>query len=61
MKNKKQNFYPSAEYPFEIRYGRKGVARYSSGWNRDDTKDVVKLVIVALVVVVSATLFGYLN
>jgi len=58
---KDKKIYPTAHYPFEIRVNSKGFVRNSSGWNRDDTKDIIKLVIVALVVVVSATVFGYLN
>ena len=58
---KVKKIYPTAQYPFEIRVNSKGFVRNSSGWNRDDTKDIIKLVIVALVVVVSATVFGYLN
>ena len=58
---KHKRIYPTAMYPFEIRVTSKGFVKNSSGWNRDDTKDVVKLVIVALVVVILATVFGYLN
>jgi len=58
---KDKRIYPTAMYPFEIRVTSKGFVKNSSGWNRDDTKDIVKLVIVALVVVIMATLFGYLN
>jgi hypothetical protein len=58
---KDKKIYPTAQYPFEIRVNSKGFVRNSSGWNRDDTKDIIKLVIVALVVVVSATVFGLLN
>ena len=58
---KDKKIYPTAQYPFEIRVNSKGFVRNSSGWTRDDTKDIIKLVIVALVVVVSATVFGYLN
>ena len=58
---KQKRIYPTAMYPFEIRVTSKGFVKNSSGWNRDDTKDVVKLIIVALVVVILATVFGYLN
>ena len=58
---KDKKIYPTAQYPFEIRVNSKGFVRNSSGWNSDDTKDIIKLVIVALVVVVLATVFGYLN
>jgi hypothetical protein len=58
---KDKKIYPTAHYPFEIRVNSKGFVRNSSGWNRDDTKDIIKLVIVALVVVISATVFGLLN
>jgi hypothetical protein len=58
---KDKKIYPTAQYPFDIRITSKGFVKNSSGWNRDDTKDIIKLVIVALVVVVSATVFGLLN
>jgi hypothetical protein len=58
---KDKKIYPTAMYPFDIRITSKGFVKNSSGWNRDDTKDIIKLVIVALVVVVSATVFGLLN
>ena len=58
---KHKRIYPTAMYPFEIRVTSKGFVKNSSGWTRDDTKDVVKLIIVALVVVILATVFGYLN
>jgi hypothetical protein len=58
---KDKKIYPTAQYPFDIRITSKGFVKNSSGWNRNDTKDIIKLVIVALVVVVSATVFGLLN
>ena len=58
---KDKKIYPTAMYPFDIRITSKGFVKNSSGWNRDDTKDIIKLVIVALVVVISATVFGLLN
>jgi len=58
---KDKKIYPTAMYPFDIRITSKGFVQNSSGWNRDDTKDIIKLVIGALVVVVSATVLGLLN
>jgi hypothetical protein len=58
---KDKKIYPTAQYPFDIRITSKGFVKNSSGWNRNDTKDIIKLVIVALVVVISATVFGLLN
>ena len=58
---KDKKIYPTAQYPFDIRITSKGFVKNSSGWNRNDTKDIIKLVIVALVVVISTTVFGLLN